>query len=223
MIAFAQRITTSDAFRSVITTVIVANAFGLTLAAVPSLEHGWHDALEWGFTASQLLFVVEIALRFAADGGSPRRFFASGWNRFDTAIVVLSLAPVSGAWAPLGRLLRVIRVARIFSTFEAISVPAGGGAARAVGPFALWWATLLWIAALAGHALFQDLDPSRWADLPRAVHTVFYLSVLSEVSSTVAPVTAASSAYLAYFVAFYLGIAAVALQSIRVATDRSAP
>lgn len=85
-------------------TAIVAN----TALLVWSLGHHSEtlERLQFGFDA---FFVVELLVRFAADRFSPRRFFLSGtrWNIFDTAVLVVSLAPV------LGVNITVLRIARL--------------------------------------------------------------------------------------------------------------
>ena len=57
------------------------------------------------------VFVVELALKLIAYGG---RFFRSGWNLFDFAIVAVSLIPATQGFSVL-RALRILRVLRVIS------------------------------------------------------------------------------------------------------------
>ena len=62
-----------------------------------------------------IFFVIEIIIRFV---GEPKKleFFKSGWNVFDTLIVLISLIPIpNNSSFLLLRLLRVFRVLRIIS------------------------------------------------------------------------------------------------------------
>jgi voltage-gated sodium channel len=62
-----------------------------------------------------VFFVIEILIRFI---GEPKKlnFFKSGWNIFDTLIVLISLIPIpNNSSFLLLRLLRVFRVLRIIS------------------------------------------------------------------------------------------------------------
>ena len=65
--------------------------------------------------AITLFFLFEIVVRFIAE---PRKkdFLKSGWNLFDTLVVIISLVPVDESeMALLARLIRVFRVLRMIS------------------------------------------------------------------------------------------------------------
>lgn len=103
-------------FINSITVLILANAatLGLETNAQIMAVHG--DLIR---TIDHLIlsaFVIEILLKIFACGG---RFFKSGWNLFDFAIVSISLLPASGPFAVL-RTLRVLRVMRLISTVPSL-------------------------------------------------------------------------------------------------------
>jgi voltage-gated sodium channel len=105
-------VVSSDRFQQAVLAAIVVNAVVVGFETVPSLvaEHGAVlRTLDRGLLA---LFVVEIALRIAAE---PRRFFRDGWNVFDAAVIGLSLLPQVGSFATVARLARVLRVTRLVS------------------------------------------------------------------------------------------------------------
>jgi voltage-gated sodium channel len=214
MVELSRRITDSDAFASGVAMLIVANAMALGLETVDAFAHDWHEALFVFFWASQALFVAEIALRLAAAEGGWRGFWADRWNRFDAVVVAVSLLPVAGALAPLARLFRVLRVLRLVSAFGSLRelVEQGGVTGGAVGPLAVVLGGFWYVAAIAGYTLFAELDPGRWGHLYVALRSVFFLTVLTDVSAIATPVTDASMAALGYFVAFYLVLAGIALR-----------
>lgn len=111
-----EQMVTSKCFVNAVTLLILANAATLGLETSDSImaEHG---ALIRKIDHVILgLFVAELALKIFAFGG---RFFKSGWNVFDFAIVAVSLLPASGPFAVL-RTLRVLRVMRLISTVPSL-------------------------------------------------------------------------------------------------------
>jgi len=104
----------SDGFEGLIATLLVANAIALALESF--LDMGRHDdALFTFFVASQVVFVLEIAVRLLGHGPSFRSFFRDPWNAFDFGVVALSLVPMVGPLSFLARLVRVLRVLRVVS------------------------------------------------------------------------------------------------------------
>ncbi|MCG3121762.1 MAG: hypothetical protein GIKADHBN_00133 [Phycisphaerales bacterium] len=66
-------------------------------------------------TVCVVIYVVEIALRFAARD-STAAFFRDAWNIFDLVIVIAALIPASNGIGPVLRILRVFRVLRLVKT-----------------------------------------------------------------------------------------------------------
>ena len=107
---------TSNTFVNAITVVILANAVTLGLETSDSIMAA-HGHLIRAIDHIILgVFVAELILKFFALGG---RFFKSGWNLFDFAVVAISLFPSSGPFAVL-RTLRVLRVMRLISTVPSL-------------------------------------------------------------------------------------------------------
>jgi voltage-gated sodium channel len=73
----------------------------------------------------QAAVVVELAIRLAAFGARPWRFFLDGWNVFDFGVVALSLLPAAGPFATVARLARVLRVARVVSSLPELRLIIG--------------------------------------------------------------------------------------------------
>ena len=88
----ARRLVESAAFKNTIVAVIIVNAItiGVQTYAIP----GWlQSLLESADRVFLGVFVVELVLRFAADGFRPARFFRSGWNIFDFVVVAAAFIP----------------------------------------------------------------------------------------------------------------------------------
>jgi voltage-gated sodium channel len=107
-----RHLTESDAFESVIATLLLLNAGALLLESFADV--GEFDRYLWiFFVVSQAVFVVEIALRVASYGPRFQEFFRDGWNVFDFVVVALSLVPEIGALSFGARIVRVLRVLRV--------------------------------------------------------------------------------------------------------------
>ncbi|KAK3250718.1 Caveolin-2 [Cymbomonas tetramitiformis] len=81
------------------------------------MSQSWEDALFWANTLFALIFTVEAVLKLIAF--NPRQYFDDSWNRFDFAVVLLSIAgafltKLSSSNVPGLSLLRIFRVSRVF-------------------------------------------------------------------------------------------------------------
>ena len=94
-----------------ITAVIMVNAVLLGMETSPRLMATAGPLIVTLDRLCLAIFVVEIALKLIAYGP---RFFRSGWNLFDFAIVGIALVPVAHQFTVL-RALRILRVLRVIS------------------------------------------------------------------------------------------------------------
>jgi voltage-gated sodium channel len=190
----------SDGFRSTILFLIVLNAFAMGMEATPGAAEKYSTALEWVFLVSQVVFVAEIAMRWLVDR---ERFFRDSWNRFDFAVVALSLIPAIGDFALIARIFRILRLLRIVSVGEVLL---GSLLRQDAGLRATLLATLLiaisgYIFALVGFHLFGDELPE-WSSLAHSAATL----AGSFTPGGVAAAIGAGGAVLAFHVAFYLAV-----------------
>lgn len=222
MYALARRITDAPAFDSLVAILIVATAITIGVEAVEPLARRFDGFLVAFFWGSQAFFVVEIALRVAAYGPDLRAFFRDPWNRFDFAVVAASCLPLVGSFALVGRLLRILRVVRVISAFDATRAlgAEAGVTGGIVAPLAVLLGVLGYTSAVAGHALFHEVDPARWGGLGEALRSVFFLAVVTDVDGIMAAALEASPASLAFFALFYLLLLSVALHAIGVVVAR---
>jgi voltage-gated sodium channel len=171
-----------------IVALVILNAATLGLETVPAAmqRHGeLLVAVDRGLLA---VFVAELAVKLFAFGG---RFFRSGWNVFDLAVVGIALLPAAGALSVL-RALRVLRILRVVSAVpklrfmvEALarSVPGIGSIALLLGLFFYVFAVMAtklygaafphWFGSLGVSlfSLFQVMTLEGWVDIAREVMT----------------------------------------------------
>jgi len=171
-----------------ITALVILNAATLGLETVPAAMQRHGDllaALDRGLLA---VFVTELTAKLAAHG---RRFFRSGWNVFDLAVVGIALAPAAGSLSVL-RALRVLRILRVVSAVpklrfmvEALvkSIPGIGSIALLLGLFFYVFAVMAtklygaafphWFGSLGTSlfSLFQVMTLEGWVDIAREVMT----------------------------------------------------
>ena len=75
--------------------------------------------LDWLIT---FIFLIEITIGFLGEENK-RHFFKSGWNVFDTLIVLVSIVPIDNSeMAVVGRLVRIFRVLRMVSIIPELRV-----------------------------------------------------------------------------------------------------
>lgn len=130
------------------------------------------ELFDWGIT---VFFVCEIGLRFAA-APDKRRFFANGWNLFDTVIVAVSLIPGGGTDQVLvARLIRVFRVLRMVSIIPELRVLLNSliKAMPQLAYVLLLMFIIFYIYAAIGSTLFEHVNPVLWGDIAVSLLTLF--------------------------------------------------
>lgn len=123
-----------------------------------------------------VVFVVEIALRFVAQG---RGFFRDPWNWFDAAVVGVSLVPSNAPLAVL-RGLRVLRVLRLVAVAPRLRRVVGAMLAAIPGLVAtlVVLALVFYVFGVIGTHLFGEAFPAWFGNLGRTVYTLFQVMTL---------------------------------------------
>jgi voltage-gated sodium channel len=122
-----------------------------------------------------LFFLVEILIRFAAEP-EKRNFFKSGWNVFDTLVVVISMIPISDSeMALLARLVRVFRVLRMVSVVPELRILINSlfKALPQLGYVMLLLFIIFYIYAAIGSFLFEAINPELWGNIAISMLTLF--------------------------------------------------
>ena len=182
------KIKESRIFQFIVISIIILNAItiGVNTYDLSDLTKKLINYLDYSIT---VFFVIEIVIRFI---GEPNKkdFFKSGWNIFDSTIVLISLIPIpNNSSFLLLRLLRVFRVLRIISVIPELKkiIEALLNSVKRVFYVSLLLFIILYIYATIGSILFSEDIPERWSDLGVSMITLFQVLTLSSWEQVMLP------------------------------------
>ena len=163
-----------------------ANGIGVNTYDLSKFTRQGINYLDYSIT---IFFIIEILIRFI---GEPKKlnFFKSGWNVFDTLIVLISLIPIpNNSSFLLLRLLRVFRVLRIISVVPELKkiIEALLSSVKRVFYVGLLLFIILYIYATIGSILFSANIPERWGNVGVAMITLFQVLTLSSWEQVMLP------------------------------------
>ncbi|MBY6190100.1 ion transporter [Microbulbifer agarilyticus] len=170
-----RRLVEAPIFNQVIIGLIMVNAVAVGLETSTWVVERFNGMLQGVNQLILLAFMVEAAIKIAAEGRRPWRYFANGWNCFDFSIIVLSLIPAAGPMATLARLVRVLRVLRLVSAFPELRLLVDTLLRSLPSMFhiSLLMGIIFYIYGVAGYFLFHEIDPTHWRTLPIALLSLF--------------------------------------------------
>ena len=175
-------------FQFIVISIIILNAItiGVTTYDLSEFTKKAINYLDYLIT---VFFVIEIIIRFV---GEPKKldFFKSGWNIFDTLIVLISLIPIpNNSSFLLLRLLRVFRVLRLISVVPELKkiIEALLTSVKRVFYVGVLLFIILYIYATRGSILFSIDIPERWSDVGIAMITLFQVLTLSSWEQVLLP------------------------------------
>ena len=180
MVDLARRIADNPRFQHFILGVIVVGAIVIGVETSPTLAGRYRAVIVAAEMLIQTVFVVEMAIRLLAYGPRPARFFRSGWNVFDFAVVAASLLPQGGPFAMVARLGRLVRVTRLISAFPELRLIIGTmvRSIPSMGHVIVLLSLLLYVYAVLGFHFFREADPAHWGSLGAALLTLFQMLTL---------------------------------------------
>ena len=178
----------SGIFQYVVISIIILNAITIGVNTYDLSEFTSKAIIYLDYSIT-IFFVTEILIRFI---GEPKKlnFFKSGWNIFDTLIVLISLIPIpNNSSFLLLRLLRVFRVLRIISVVPELKkiIEALLSSVKRVFYVGLLLFIILYIYATIGSILFSTNIPERWEDVGVAMITLFQVLTLSSWEQVMLP------------------------------------
>ncbi|MBL4823138.1 MAG: ion transporter [Colwellia sp.] len=134
--------------------------------------------LDLGIT---IFFVIEIVIRYLAFPNK-KKFFRSGWNIFDTVIVIGSLIPAGGSGVLLARLLRVFRVLRLVSMVPELRLLINAllKAIPRMGYIVLLMFVIFYIYAAMGSMFFHQINEVLWGDVSISMLTLFRVATFED-------------------------------------------
>lgn len=129
-------------------------------------------ALDLGVT---IFFLIEITIRFLSEKNK-KDFFKSGWNIFDTLVVVVSLIPIQDSeMVLLARLIRIFRVLRMVSVIPELRILLNSliKALPQLGYVVMLMFIIFYIYAAIGSTLFSSINDDLWGDISISMLTLF--------------------------------------------------
>lgn len=170
------RLVDSQPFQGFIIAVILVNAVVLGLETWPVAMDRAGGLLVALDRVALAIFVVEIALKLIAHGW---RFFRSGWNLFDFAIVGIALVPATGGLSVL-RALRILRVVRLVSVVPSLRRVVEGllRAIPAMGSVVALLGLLFYVSSVMATKLFAEAFPDWFGSVGASLYSLFQIMTL---------------------------------------------
>jgi len=161
-------------FETVVISIIILSALMIG-AHTYETSPTWNKVLRVLDYSVTLFFLVEISIRFWAEENK-RDFFKSGWNIFDTLIVLISIIPMTGGdMALLGRLIRIFRVLRMISIIPELRILLNSllRALPQLGYVVILMFIIFYIYAAVGSTVFSAINEKLWGDISISLLTLF--------------------------------------------------
>ena len=171
---FLHKLKQNKVFEFFVITVIIISALEIG-AKTYDLSDGTLLFTKYLDVFITLFFLVEISIRFLAEENK-KDFFKSGWNIFDTIVVIISLIPIDESeMALLARLVRIFRVLRMISIIPELRILINSllQALPRLGYVVLLMFIIFYIYAAIGSFLFQDINPVLWGNIAISMLTLF--------------------------------------------------
>lgn len=175
------RLRENRAFEMFVVTVIIISALeiGAKTYDLPPIAHTLTHFLDIFIT---VFFLFEIVVRFLAEENK-KQFFRSGWNVFDTLVVIVSLIPIQDSeMALLARLVRVFRVLRMISIIPELRILINSllKALPKLGYVVLLLFIIFYIYAAVGSFLFTNINPDLWGNIAISMLTLFRIMTFED-------------------------------------------
>jgi len=175
-----RKIDNSKVFQGIVIAVILLSAL-LIGAKTHNLSSNVVSILLLLDVAVTVFFAIEISIRYLACP-KKKHFFKSGWNIFDTIIVIGSLVPSGGSGVLLARLLRVFRVLRLVSMVPELRLLINAllKAIPRMGYIALLMFVIFYIYAAIGSMYFHPINEVLWGDVSISMLTLFRVATFED-------------------------------------------
>ena len=180
------RISNSKAFqRFIILTIVLAGVVvGVQTYAKFADRH--KEILEFMDGMILVVFSLEVIIKVAAEGKKPLRYFNNPWNVFDFIIVAACLLepvlPIDGAFLPVLRLARILRVLRLVTTIPKLQVLVSCLLKSLPSMFyvSVLLGLLFYIYGTMAVFLYGENDPIHFRNLQTSVLSLFRVVTLED-------------------------------------------
>tara|TARA_B100001248_G_scaffold206650_1_gene160688 strand:- start:2047 stop:2754 length:708 start_codon:yes stop_codon:yes gene_type:complete len=195
----------SSAFQLIVTAIILLSSIIVGVGTYEIVNDLFLRILLFLDTFITIFFVVEILIRFFAEHRKVD-FFRSGWNIFDLIIVISSLIPTTGSSVLVLRLLRLARLLRVISFIPELRFVIEAlidSLKKSIYVLILIF-ILLYIYAVGGVILFEDVAGGRFEDLGEAFIALIQIMTLSSWESLMMPIVEIYPYAWMYFISFVI-------------------
>lgn len=131
-------------------------------------------------------FCLEVVLKIMSEGVAPFAYFTGSewtWNNFDFLIVLFSLPilPVGGSQVAFLRLIRLMRLAKVFRKVPQLRMIMTGliGGLKSIVYIVILLLLVFYLYAIAGIFFFRENDPWHFRTIVVSLISLFRLSTLS--------------------------------------------
>lgn len=131
-------------------------------------------------------FCLEVLLKIMSEGVAPYEYFTGldwTWNNFDFLIVLFSLPilPVGGSQVAFLRLIRLMRLAKVFRKVPQLRMIMTGliGGLKSIVYIVILLLLVFYLYAIAGIFFFRENDPWHFRTIAVSLTSLFRLSTLS--------------------------------------------
>jgi voltage-gated sodium channel len=183
--SFFKAISQNKLFNNFILITILAAAIVVGIQTYGEKVAKWHGILEVLDLLILLIFTFELVVKFLAEGNKPLNYFKDSWNVFDFLIVAVCwlahfIPGINGGFIAVIRLARVLRVLRLINALPQLRllVDAMLKSIPSMGYVGILLGVLFYIYAAMGVFLFGGNDPVHFANLQRAMVTLFQIVTL---------------------------------------------
>ena len=199
--------TSEDArFQNFILLLIVLNAVMIGIDTF-ELNTGLKTAIDIADTIVLYIFIVELLIRLVAHGS---KFFNDGWNNFDFVIIIISLAPSSGAFNVF-RVFRVFRALRLVSSMPEMQrmVEAMIRSLRGIAAISWLLCIVVYVYSVMGTVLFGsggEYGETYFGNLGLSAYSLFQIMTLESWSNGIARMIVEEQGWwaAAFFISFII-------------------
>ena len=185
--ATADAMANSDTFQLLIMACIIGASVLIGLQTYPELEA--HKVIGPMFDRADqvilIIFASEIVLKTIGFDDKPWHYFRDAWNCFDFVVVVGTLVPFGGKAVAVLRLLRVLRIAKLFKSLTQLQIIMSGlfHGMKSIAYIGLLVLLLFYVFGVCAIMFFRPNDPIHFGSLHITMVTLFRCATVRPLDS----------------------------------------